>query len=54
MITNSFNGQTYEFRGLSTDTKPTKEVTNGSIFFEMNTCKVFMFDGASKTWIQIN
>ena len=53
MITNSFNGQTYEFRGLSTDTKPV-DTTNGSIFFEMDTCKVFMFNGASKTWVQIN
>lgn len=53
MITNSFNGKTYEFRGLSTDTKPTEEATNGSIFFEMDTCKVFMFNGDSKTWVEL-
>lgn len=38
-----------ELFGLSTDTKPTN-VGNASIFYEMDTKKVFMFDAAGKTW----
>lgn len=34
---------------LSTDTKPT-DVANGSILLEIDTSKLFMFDGDSKTW----
>ena len=39
---------TYEFRGLSTDKKPIKRVGNGSVFIEMDTLKVFLFDAESK------
>lgn len=44
-----------ELRGLSTDTKPTetkdgKKIGNGSVFIEINTGKLFFFDGDSKTW----
>lgn len=43
-----------ELRGLSTDTKPTKidgkDIANGSVFIEINTGKIFFFDGDSKTW----
>lgn len=45
---------TGEFRGLSTDTKPTefngKTVGNGSVFIEINTGKIFFFDADSETW----
>ena len=44
---------TYEYRGLSTDKKPTERVGNGSVFFEMDTCKVFMFDEKAKKWIEL-
>ena len=47
------NETTYEYRGLSTDTKPIEKVGNGSTFFEMDTCKVFMFDAKSKSWIEL-
>lgn len=40
-----------EFRGKSTDTKP-NACTNGSIFYEMDTKKVFMWDAETKTWIE--
>ena len=43
---------THEFRGLSTDTKPIKYVGNGSMFFEMDTMKVFMFDEEHKQWLE--
>ncbi len=45
--------KTYEFRGLSTDDKPTKGVGNGSIFFEMDTGKVYMYDEQNKEWKEI-
>lgn len=41
-----------EFKGLSTDTKPTDNVPNGSTFYEMNTGKIFMFDEENETWIE--
>lgn len=43
-----------ELRGLSTDTKPTeigdKTIANGSVFIEIDTGKIYFFDGDSKTW----
>lgn len=45
--------QTTEYRGLSTDVKPTKYVGNGSMFFEMDTLKIFMFDEENKEWLEI-
>lgn len=45
---------TTELRGLSTDEKPIefggKEIGNGSVFVEIDTGKIFFFDGDSKTW----
>ncbi len=52
MIT-AINQKTYEFRGLSTDEKPIENVGNGSVFFEMDTLKVFMFDESDKKWIEL-
>jgi len=37
--------------GKSTDTKPT-DCPNSSVFYEMDTQKVFMFDKATSTWIE--
>lgn len=39
-----------EYRGLSTDEKPTENVVNGSVFIEMDTGKVYMFDGEGSEW----
>ena len=47
MIT-TINEKTYEFRGLSTDEKPIERVGNGSVFIELDTGKVFMFDEQNK------
>ena len=47
MIT-KINEKTYEFRGLSTDEKPIERIGNGSIFIEMDTGKVFIFDEQNK------
>lgn len=42
--------RTYEYRGLSTDEKPIERVGNGSIFIEMDSGKVYMFDEQNKEW----
>lgn len=47
----------HEFFGLSTNEKPTDKfngvpVTNGSVFYEMDTKKVYMFDEENKVWIE--
>lgn len=45
--------RTYEFRGLSTDVKPIERVGNGSIFIEMDTGKVYMFDEQNTEWKEL-
>ncbi len=47
-----------EMRGLADDTKPTDEISNtkidnGSIFIEIDTGKLFMFDLEHKEWKEI-
>jgi hypothetical protein len=38
-----------EFRGLSTDTKPTQGLNEGDVFLEMDTGEVYFWDG--NNWI---
>ena len=38
---------------LSTDTKPTTGIANGSVVIEMNTGKVFMYNEDSSTWVEL-
>ena len=55
MITSAYRDNCYEFRGLSTDIKPLEEkVSNGSVFFEIDTGKVFMLERASDTWVELD
>lgn len=49
---NSDNSIANEYRGLSTDNKPTKDVPNGSVFLEMNTGKVYFYNEAGQAWIE--
>lgn len=46
-----------ELRGLSTDTKPTqingRKVENGSVFIEIDTGKINLYDAVSETWKEI-
>lgn len=45
MISVVYGDTTLEIRGLSTDNKPVNnKIGNGSVFIEMDTLKVFMFD----------
>ena len=39
--------------GLSTDDKPIASVGNGDRFYEMDTKKMFLFDGAGKEWLPL-
>ena len=41
---------TNEYNGLSTDTKPTDGVRNGSVFIEIDTGKRYLFDEENKEW----
>lgn len=46
-----------ELRGLSTDEKPTTiddvNIANGSIFIEINTGKLFMYDLENQQWQEV-
>lgn len=42
-----------EAYGLSTDTKPTSKVANGSFFCEVNTGDVYAFDETSSEWNKV-
>ena len=46
-----------EIRGLSTDTKPTtigsKPIDNGSVFIEMDTGTVYLYDLENQSWEEI-
>ena len=54
MVTNMNNiGSDAEWVGLSTDTKPTN-VPNGAMFLEMDTATVYVYNGASSTWVSLS
>ena len=46
-----------ELRGLSTDTKPSasdnKDITNGTLFIEINTGKIFAYDLENNQWKEL-
>lgn len=55
------NGEVYyllELRGLSTDEKPTTiengTIENGSVFIEIDTGDVYLYDLDNEEWININ
>ena len=39
--------------GTSEDTKPTEGYCNGTIFMEVDTGKIFLFDESTSTWTQL-
>ena len=39
--------------GLSTDTKPDGDYINGSIFFAIDSKKVYMYNEAAETWVEV-
>lgn len=44
--------KTYQFVGLSTDTKPTENLSNGSQFIEMDTGKVYFYSEDDGDWLE--
>ena len=38
---------------LSTDTKPTDGIGNGSVLIEMDTSKAYMFDEDNAQWLEL-
>ena len=44
--------QYVEYSGLSTDEKPTEDLLNGSVFFEIDTQDVYFFDEENEEWIK--
>lgn len=42
-----------EYAGLRTDTKPTEDVTTGSLFLEVDTGDVYAFDEVGGEWNKI-
>lgn len=38
---------------LSSDSKPTDGIANGSICIEMDTGKIYMFDESGSAWVEV-
>lgn len=38
---------------LSTDTKPTTDIANGSILIEMDTGDIYMFNETAGAWVKV-
>lgn len=45
----SYSGGNNQYAGLSTDGKPT-DASNGSVFIEMDTGKLYFYDATGETW----
>ncbi len=43
---------TEKYFGLSTDQKPTENVSNGDCFIEMDRGKIWFFDKENSAWIE--
>ncbi len=53
IVQNGTHGSSTTFYVLSTDTKRTESVLNGSCFIEMDTGKVYFFDAENGEWIEM-
>ena len=54
MVTNisgAYGAEPMQFFGLSTDPKPGKGVPNASVFYEMDTRQIWLFDEQNGLWI---
>lgn len=49
---NVYSGGYKECAGLSTDTKPTDDLSTGSIFVEVDTGNVYFWDESGAQWIE--
>ena len=48
MITSVMSEKCYTIYGKSTDVKPTNRIGNGSVFYEIDTSKTYLFDEEHK------
>lgn len=46
------NHKIIEAYGLSTDTKPTDKLITGSVFYEVDTSNVYLYNEASSAWVE--
>lgn len=46
------NNSIQTIMGLSTDTKPTDGIINGSMFIEMDTSKIYFYDLENEQWLE--
>lgn len=64
MVTTKYRSETFISEGktrndvcevfcLSTDTKPTEGIGNGSLLVEMDTSTLYAFDGENDTWMEL-
>lgn len=55
MITNNMelSSDYKEYKGLSTDTKPTEGVGVNSLFLELDTGDFYYFDGDEEDWLKV-
>jgi hypothetical protein len=44
------NNPILEIRGLSTDEKPTENISNGSVFIEIDTGNMYFYDAENEEW----
>lgn len=49
----TYDGTVHDVRCLSTDTKPTEGIANGSTCIEINTGKLFIYDKNAITWHEL-
>ena len=47
------NKRYIEAFGLSTDSKPTAGIITGSVFVEVDTAKVYLFNESSSAWVEV-
>lgn len=51
MITmTQYSGGNNQYAGLHDDSKPTEGISNGSVFIEMDTGKIYFYDSENETW----
>ena len=52
MITPKYDKEQVTLYGLSTDSKPTANISNGTAFVEMDTGKLYFYNAAGDVWIE--
>lgn len=50
IVSGAYGVEPNQYFGLSTDTKPVEGVGNASVFYEMDTKKMWLFDAENAVW----